>query len=154
MRQEKTGPIYKLAQRLQSVKSSPTLAIAQKAAELRAAGDDVIGLGQGEPDFDTPRHIKQAAVDALNAGHTGYTAVDGIPELKQAIIDKFARDNDLSYTPEQILVSVGGKHSFYNLAQALINPGDEVIIPAPYWTSYPDIVKLAGGNPADCANRY
>lgn len=136
-----------LSQRVQSVKPSPTLAVTQRAAEMRAAGRDIIGLGAGEPDFDTPRHIKDAAVEALKQGYTKYTAVDGIPGLKQAIIDKFQRDNNLSYTPKQILVSVGGKHSFYNLIQALINPGDEVIIPAPYWVSYPDMTLLGGGVP-------
>ncbi|MEM7019890.1 MAG: pyridoxal phosphate-dependent aminotransferase, partial [Pseudomonadota bacterium] len=147
MASDTVNTAIKTAQRLQNVKSSPTLAVTQKVAELRAMGREVLALGAGEPDFKTPKHIQQAAVDALNAGHTGYTPADGIPELKQAIIDKFSRDNGLEYTPAQILVSVGGKHSCYNLAQALINPGDEVIIPAPYWTSYPDIVKLAGGNP-------
>ena len=114
---------------------------------MRAAGKDVIGLGAGEPDFDTPEHIKLAAIDAIRAGQTKYTAVDGTAGLKQAIIDKFRRDNGLQYTPEQILVSCGGKQSFYNLAQAILDPGDEVVIPAPYWVSYPDMVLLAGAQP-------
>jgi len=137
----------KLSSRVQAVKPSPTLAITARAAELRAAGQDVIGLGAGEPDFDTPAHIKEAAKRAIDAGHTKYTPVDGTASLKRAVIDKFRRDNDLEYTPEQILVSSGGKQSFFNLAQALLDPGDEVIIPAPYWVSYPDMVILAGGAP-------
>ena len=136
-----------LSERVQAVKPSPTLAVAAKAAELKAQGKDVIGLGTGEPDFDTPEHIKQAAIDAIRAGATKYTAVDGTAELKQAIIDKFKRDNQLDYEANQILVSCGGKQSFYNLCQAMINPGDEVIIPAPYWVSYPDMAILAGGVP-------
>jgi aspartate aminotransferase len=136
-----------LAHRVQQVKPSPTLAVAAKALQLRAEGLDIIGLGVGEPDFDTPDHIKQAAIDAIQAGFTKYTAVDGIPELKQAIIDKFKRDNGLDYQLNQILVSVGGKQSCYNLCQAYLNDGDEVIIPAPYWVSYPDMVLLAGGKP-------
>jgi len=136
-----------IAQRVQAIKPSPTLAVTARAAELRAAGHDIIGLGAGEPDFDTPRHIKQAAVAAIENGHTKYTPVDGIPDLKQAIINKFARDNQLTYGMKQVLVSCGGKQSFYNLAQALLNPGDEVIIPAPYWVSYPDMVMLAGAEP-------
>ncbi|MEQ6884552.1 pyridoxal phosphate-dependent aminotransferase [Salicola sp. Rm-C-2C1-2] len=136
-----------LSNRVQQIKPSPTLAITSKAAELRAAGQDIIGLGAGEPDFDTPEHIKQAAVDALNAGRTKYTPVDGTPELKDAIIEKFQRDNDLAYERNQILVSCGGKQSFFNLALALLNPGDEVIIQAPYWVSYPDMVKVAEGTP-------
>jgi aspartate aminotransferase len=137
----------KLSSRVQAVKPSPTLAITARAAELRAAGKDVIGLGAGEPDFDTPEHIKEAARKAMAAGLTKYTAVDGTPSLKQAIIAKFQRDNGLDYAPDQILVSCGGKQSFYNLAQALLDPGDEVIIPAPYWVSYPDMSILAGGVP-------
>jgi len=136
-----------LSQRVQRVKPSPTLAVTARAAELRAAGKDIIGLGAGEPDFDTPEHIKQAAILAIQQGATRYTAVDGTAELKSAIINKFQRDNGLSYQPDQILVSCGGKQSFYNLAQALLNPGDEVIIPAPYWVSYPDMVRLADGEP-------
>jgi len=136
-----------LSHRVQQIQPSPTLAVTQRAAELRAAGRDIIGLGAGEPDFDTPQSIKDAAIEALRRGYTKYTAVDGISQLKQAIIDKFQRDNALRFEPRQILVSVGGKHSFYNLAQALLNPGDEVIIPAPYWVSYPDMVLLAQGVP-------
>lgn len=136
-----------LSNRVKAVKPSPTLAITARAAAMRAEGKDIIGLGVGEPDFDTPDHIKAAAVKALDNGFTKYTAVDGIPSLKKAIIEKFKRDNGLSYEPKQILVSSGGKQSFYNLAQALLNAGDEVIIPAPYWVSYPDMVLLADGVP-------
>ena len=138
---------YKLSSRVKSVKPSPTLAITARAAELRAKGEDVIGLGAGEPDFDTPDHIKQAAIDAINAGKTKYTAVDGTPSLKKSIIVKFKRDNGLDYAPDQILVSSGGKQSFYNLAQDILDEGEEVIIPAPYWVSYPDMVLLANGEP-------
>ncbi len=137
----------KLSNRVNAVKPSPTLAITARAAEMRAAGKDIIGLGAGEPDFDTPEPIKAAAIKAINEGFTKYTAVDGIVELKQAIIDKFKNDNGFDYQLNQILVSCGGKQSFFNLAQALINPGDEVIIPAPYWVSYPDMVLLADGVP-------
>ncbi len=137
----------RLSDRVQRIKPSPTLAITAHANALKAEGKNIIGLGAGEPDFDTPEHIKQAAVQALDAGFTKYTAVDGTPGLKQAIIDKFKRDNGLEYRPEQVLVSCGGKQSFYNLAQALLNPRDEVIIPAPYWVSYPDMVLLADGKP-------
>ena len=136
-----------LAKRVQKVKPSPTLAVAAKATQMRAQGHDVINLGTGEPDFDTPAYIKEAAIIAINQGHTKYTAVDGIPELKTAIINKFKRDNGFDYQANQILVSVGGKQSCYNLCQALLNPGDEVIIPAPYWVSYPDMVLLADGVP-------
>lgn len=137
----------KLSDRVQRVKPSPTLAVTARAAELKAAGQDIIGLGAGEPDFDTPQHIKDAAIEAINQGMTKYTAVDGTASLKSAVINKFKRDNGLNYTPEQILVSCGGKQSFYNLAQALLNEGDEVIIPAPYWVSYPDMVLLADATP-------
>ena len=137
----------KLSQRVQSIKPSPTLAITARAAALRAEGKDIIGLGAGEPDFDTPDHIKQAAVEALNKGQTKYTAVDGTAELKNAIIKKFSRDNGLNYEANQILVSCGGKQSFFNLAQDLLESGDEVIIPAPYWVSYPDMVLLADAKP-------
>ncbi|VAX06876.1 Aspartate aminotransferase [hydrothermal vent metagenome] len=136
-----------LSGRVKAVKPSPTLAITARAAEMRAAGKDVIGLGAGEPDFDTPNHIKEAAIQAIKDGFTKYTAVDGTAELKQAIITKFSNDNELNYAPDQILVSCGGKQSFFNLAQAIIDPGDEVIIPAPYWVSYPDMAILAGGVP-------
>ncbi len=136
-----------LSDRLSAVKPSPTLAITARAAEMRAAGRDIIGLGAGEPDFDTPIHIKEAAIKAINNGFTKYTAVDGTPSLKQAIIDKFKKDNGFEYNLKQILVSSGGKQSFYNLAQALLNRGDEVIISAPYWVSYPDMVLLADATP-------
>jgi aspartate aminotransferase len=137
----------KLAARVQAVKPSATLAITARAAALRAEGKDVIGLGVGEPDFDTPEHIKAAGIRAIESGFTKYTAVDGTPDLKRAIIAKFQRENGLDYAPNQILVSCGGKQSFFNLAQALLDPGDEVVIPAPYWVSYPDMVLLAGGAP-------
>ncbi|HVT63171.1 MAG TPA: pyridoxal phosphate-dependent aminotransferase [Legionellaceae bacterium] len=133
--------------RVQQVKASPTLVVAEKAAQMRAQGMNIINLGVGEPDFDTPDYIKAAAVAALEAGFTKYTAVDGILDLKLAIQAKLKRDNHLEYVPAQILVSVGGKQSCYNLCQALLNDGDEVIIPAPYWVSYPDMVLLAGGKP-------
>ncbi len=136
-----------LSQRVQRIKPSPTLAVTARAAALRAAGQDIIGLGAGEPDFDTPEHIKQAARDAINSGKTKYTAVDGTVELKNAIINKLKRDNGLEYQADQVLVSCGGKQSFFNLAQALLDDGDEVIIPAPYWVSYPDMSLLAGGVP-------
>ena len=136
-----------LSNRVQRIKPSPTLSVTARVAELRAAGKDIIGLGAGEPDFNTPEHIGAAAIEAIRSGFTRYTAVDGTPELKQAIIAKFKRDNGLDYAPEQILVSCGGKQSFFNLCQALLNTGDEVIIPAPYWVSYPDMVRLADGEP-------
>ena len=136
-----------LSRRVQAIKPSPTLAVTSRAAELRAAGKDIIGLGAGEPDFDTPDHIKAAAIEAINKGQTKYTPVDGTPQLKQAIIEKFQKDNGLSYEANQILVSAGGKQSFFNLALALLNEGDEVVIPAPYWVSYPDMVKVAEGKP-------
>jgi aspartate aminotransferase len=136
-----------LAERTLRVKPSATLAVAAKASQLRAQGVDMIDLGLGEPDFDTPEIVKQAAIAAITAGFTKYTPVDGIPELKQAIIDKFKRDNQLTYTPKQILVSVGAKHSLYNLTQALLNVGDEVIVAAPYWVSYPEFARLADAQP-------
>ena len=136
-----------LSATLDRVKPSPTIAVTNKAAELKAAGHDVIGLGAGEPDFDTPQHIKDAAVVAIALGKTKYTAVDGIPELKQAICAKFQRDNGLEYTPAQVTVGTGGKQVLYNALMATLNEGDEVIIPAPYWVSYPDMVLLAGGTP-------
>ncbi|MBA4382469.1 MAG: aspartate aminotransferase [Sideroxydans sp.] len=136
-----------LSTRVQAIKPSPTLAVAARAAKLKAEGKDIIGLGTGEPDFDTPQHIKDAAIAAINKGFTKYTAVGGTPTLKQAVIAKFKRDNGLDYTAKQILVSCGGKQSFFNLALATINPGDEVIITAPYWVSYPDIVLIAEGKP-------
>ncbi|MDX8347679.1 pyridoxal phosphate-dependent aminotransferase [Cognatiyoonia sp. IB215446] len=136
-----------LSATLDRVKPSPTIAVTTKAAELKAAGRDVIGLGAGEPDFDTPQNIKDAAVAAIAAGKTKYTAVDGIPELKEAISAKFKRDNALDYSTAQITVGTGGKQVLYNAFMATLNPGDEVIIPAPYWVSYPDMVLLAGGTP-------
>ena len=136
-----------LSATLARVKPSPTIAVTTLAAELRAQGRDVIGLGAGEPDFDTPDTIKAAAKAAIDAGKTKYTAPDGIPELKQAIVDKFARENGLSYTTKQISVGTGGKQILYNALMATLNPGDEVLIPAPYWVSYPDMVLLAGGEP-------
>ena len=136
-----------IADSLDRIQPSATIAISGKAMALKAAGKDVIGLAAGEPDFDTPENIKQAAVEALKAGKTKYTPVDGIPELKQAICDKFKRDNGLEYTPAQVNVGTGGKQVLFNALLATINPGDEVIIPAPYWVSYPDIVLLAGGVP-------
>ncbi|MDP3705724.1 MAG: pyridoxal phosphate-dependent aminotransferase [Legionellaceae bacterium] len=135
------------AKRVLQVKPSPTLVVSEKASKLRAQGLDIIGLGAGEPDFDTPEHIKKAAIAAIESGFTKYTAVDGIPDLKQAIRDKLNRDNQLDYQLNQILVSVGGKQSCFNLCLAFLNEGDEVIIPAPYWVSYPDMVLLAGGHP-------
>lgn len=136
-----------LAKRMSKIKPSPTLAVAAKAIELQKKGKDIINLGTGEPDFDTPSHIKQAAIEAIENGFTKYTAVDGIPELKKAIAEKFKHDNGLDYELNQILVSVGGKQSIYNLCEAVLNPGDEVIIPAPFWVSYPDMVMLTGANP-------
>lgn len=135
------------AHRAANIKPSPTLAVTAKAAELKAAGRDIIALSAGEPDFDTPEHIKEAAIKAIRDGKTKYTAAGGMPELKQAVADKFRRENDLAYNPDQVLVSCGAKHSIYNVMQALLNPGDEVIIPSPYWVSYPDMVKLAGAEP-------
>ena len=132
---------------LKKIKPSPTIAVTQKARELKAAGKDVIGLGAGEPDFDTPDNIKEAAIKAINEGDTKYTAVDGTPALKKAIVEKFKRENNLDYTTDQITVGAGGKHVIYNAMMATLNSGDEVIIPAPYWVSYPDIVLLAGGKP-------
>jgi aspartate aminotransferase len=132
---------------LKRIKPSPTLAVTQKARELKAAGRDVIGLGAGEPDFDTPDNIKRAAIGAINKGDTKYTTVDGTPVLKKAIVNKFKRENNLDYLPEQISVGAGGKQIIFNAILATLNPGDEVIIPAPYWVSYPDIVLLAGGIP-------
>lgn len=136
-----------LSKRVLSIKESPTLAITAKAQKLKAEGRDVVALAAGEPDFDTPQHIKDAAIAAINRGFTKYTPVGGTPGLKKAVIDKFKRDNGVEYTAKQILVSVGGKQSFFNLCMALIGPGDEVLIPAPYWVSYPDIVLLAEGKP-------
>ena len=136
-----------LSAALDRVKPSATIAVTDKARALKAAGRNVIGLGAGEPDFDTPANIKLAAIHAIEAGKTKYTAVDGIPELKEAIIAKFQRENGLTYKPNQIIVGTGGKQVLYNALMATINPGDEVIIPAPYWVSYPEMVALAGGEP-------
>ncbi|MCZ4281889.1 pyridoxal phosphate-dependent aminotransferase [Kiloniella laminariae] len=136
-----------IADRLSRIKPSPTIAVSTKARELKAAGRDVIGLGAGEPDFETPDNIKAAAITAINGGDTRYTAVDGTPELKAAICEKFKRDNGLEYTPDQITVGTGGKQILYNAFMATLNPGDEVIIPAPFWVSYPDMVLLADGEP-------
>jgi len=136
-----------LSARVKEIKPSPTLAITAKAKLLQAEGVDVINFGAGEPDFDTPDNIKAAGIKAIEDGFTNYTAVPGIPQLRQAIVAKLKRENHLDYNEAEIIVSCGGKHSFYNLAQALLNPGDEVIIPAPYWVSYPPMVSLAGGVP-------
>ncbi len=137
----------RLSNRVQRIKPSPTLSVTARAAELRAEGRDIVSLGAGEPDFDTPQHIKDAAKQAIDAGFTKYTAVDGTADLKRAIVSKFARENGLDYQMDQILVSCGGKQSFFNLCQALLDAGDEVIIPAPYWVSYPDIALLADAIP-------
>ncbi len=142
-----------IADSLGRVQPSATIAVSTKAAELKAAGADVIGLGAGEPDFDTPDNIKQAAIDAINRGMTKYTAVDGIPELKQAIVSKFARENNLQYETKNITVATGGKQVLYNALLATLNEGDEVVIPAPYWVSYPDIVLLGGGTPVPIETR-
>ncbi len=147
-----------LAERVQRVKPSPTMAVTARAAEMRAAGHDIIGLGAGEPDFDTPEHISEAAIQAIRNGQTRYTPVDGTPALKQAIQAKFERDSGLAYEPGQILVSSGAKQSLYNLFSAVLNAGDEVVIPAPYWVSYPDMALLADGAPriieADQSQRF
>jgi aspartate aminotransferase len=132
---------------LKRIKPSPTLAVTQKARELKAAGKEIISLGAGEPDFDTPENIKQVAIKAINNGDTKYTAVDGTPALKDAIIKKFKRENNLDYQTDQVTVGAGGKHVIYNAMVSTLNEGDEVIVPAPYWVSYPDIVLLAGGTP-------
>src|SRR4051794_9480739 len=138
-----------VADRLSRIKPSPTIAMSDKAPELKAAGRDVIGLSAGEPDFDTPDNIKEAAIAAIRRGDTKYTNVDGTPELKAAIAAKFKRENGLDYKPSQITVGTGGKQVLYNAFMATLNPGDEVIIPAPYWVSYPDMVLLAGGEPVE-----
>lgn len=147
-----------LSERVNSIKPSPTITVSNRAKELKEAGHDVIGLGAGEPDFDTPEHIKQVAIQAIEAGDTKYTAVDGTPALKAAIIEKLKRDNQLSYQANQILISSGAKHSLFNLFQAVLDADDEVIIPAPYWVSYPDMVKLAEAKPvivsADIENQF
>ena len=130
------------SERILQVKPSPTLAITAMANAMKAKGIDVIGFGTGEPDFDTPRFIKDAAIRAIESGKTKYTPAGGIPELKKAIVEKFKRDNDLDYSTGEVIVNCGGKHSFYNLMQVLLNPGDEVIVPAPYWVSYPPMVSM------------
>jgi aspartate aminotransferase len=136
-----------VSNRMSRVRPSPTMAVTALAAELRAAGRDVIGLAAGEPDFDTPEHIREAAIRAIREGRTRYTAVDGIPELRAAVADKFRRDNTLDYPPGHVIVSSGAKQICYNVCQAVLDPGDEAIIPAPYWVSYPDMVRLAGAEP-------
>ena len=136
-----------LSKAVERVQPSATIAVTTKANEMKRQGIDVIGLGAGEPDFDTPDHVKDAAIKAINEGKTKYTPADGIPELKEAICAKFKRDNDLEYTPAQINVSPGGKAVLYNAFMATLNPGDEVIVPAPYWVSYPEMARLAGGDP-------
>ena len=136
-----------LASRLSKIKPSPTIAVSNMAAEMKAAGQDVIGLGAGEPDFDTPEHVKDAALAAMKEGKTKYTAVDGIPQLKEAIVNKFARENGITCTPDMVTVGTGGKQVLYNALMATVNPGDEVIIPAPFWVSYPDMALLAEGSP-------
>ena len=146
-------PATFLAESLSRVQPSATIAVTDKARQLRAAGRDVIGLGAGEPDFDTPDNIKQAAIDAIGRGETKYTAVTGIDELKQAICAKLKRDNGLDYETAQVFVAPGGKPVIYDAMMATLNPGDEVIIPAPYWVSYPDIVNLAGGTPVAIETR-
>ncbi|MFA5519659.1 MAG: aminotransferase class I/II-fold pyridoxal phosphate-dependent enzyme, partial [Spirochaetota bacterium] len=137
----------KFSDRILKVKPSPTLAVTEMAAQLKSQGIDVLGFGSGEPDFDTPQHIKDAAIKAIESGKTKYTPAGGLPELKKAIADKFLRDNKLDYRLSEVIVNCGGKHSFYNLMQVLLNNGDEVIIPSPYWVSFPSMVELAGGIP-------
>src|ERR1700745_3965674 len=138
---------YKISKRAASLSPSLTLAIDSKAKQMKADGQDVVGFGAGEPDFDTPQHIRDAAIKALNEGFTKYTPASGIIELRQAIAEKFKRENGLSYKASQIIVSCGGKHSCYNVILAICQEGDEVVIPAPYWLSYPEMVKLAGATP-------
>ena len=136
-----------ISNNLKRIKPSPTIVVTTKAREMRASGKDVIGLGAGEPDFDTPENVKEAAIEAIKNGETKYTAVDGTPQLKKAIVEKFKRENNLDYTTDQITVGTGGKQVIYNTFMATLNKGDEVIIPAPFWVSYPDMVLLAGGTP-------
>jgi aspartate aminotransferase len=136
-----------LSERIGRIKPSPTLAVSARAKAMKAQGIDVVSFGAGEPDFDTPDNIKEAAMQAIRDGFTKYTPASGIDALKEAVCEKFKRDNSLSFDKSQVVISCGGKHAFYNLAQVLLNPGDEVIIPAPYWVSYPDMVRLAGGTP-------
>ena len=137
----------KISKRMSLIKPSPTMAVTKLAAEMIAEGKNVISLGAGEPDFDTPDHIKKAAIEAINLGKTKYTAVDGIPELKDAVSKKFHRDNNLVYGPDEIIISVGGKQVLFNALLSSLDIDDEVIIPSPYWVSYPDMVVLAGGKP-------
>src|SRR5579859_7852847 len=136
-----------LSERVARLQPSPTLAVTARAAELKSQGKDIIGLGAGEPDFDTPEHVKEAAIRAMRAGQTKYTAVEGTLSLRKAVVEKFKRDNGLTYTSSQILVSSGGKQSFFNLCQAILDKGDEVVVPAPYWVSYPEIVAIADATP-------
>ncbi len=138
----------RISQKVDQIKPSATILVSMKAMELKAQGKDIVSLGFGEPDFDTPEHIREAAIEAIRAGQTRYTQVDGTPELKAAIVRKLRQENDLEFEPEQIIVSNGAKQSLYNLMVALLNRDDEVIVPAPYWVSYPDMVKLADGQPA------
>ena len=142
-----------ISTRVDNIKPSPTMEVTSKARELKAAGKDIIGLGAGEPDFDTPLHIKEAAIKAIKDGQTKYTAVDGIPELKKAIINKFNIENNIVYKNSEVSVATGGKQILYNAFQATVNKGDEIIIPAPYWVSYPDMVILAQGNPVFIATK-
>ncbi len=146
--QEPSPPVSRIAHRVDLIKPSATIVVSAKAMALKAQGRDIVSLGFGEPDFDTPEHIRKAAVEAIETGKTRYTQVDGTPDLKSAIIDKLSRDNELEFLPDQILVSNGAKQSLFNLLIALLNPDDEVVVPAPYWVSYPDMVKLAGAEPA------
>ncbi|MGZ8251249.1 MAG: pyridoxal phosphate-dependent aminotransferase [Methylophilaceae bacterium] len=141
------SPLLELSQRVQSIKESPTLAVTARAGKLKAEGKDIIGLGAGEPDFDTPQHIKDAAKGAIDRGFTKYTPVAGIPGLKKAIVAKFKQQNGFDYTEKEVIVGVGGKQCIFNLALAVLNPGDEVIVPAPYWVSYADIAMVAGAKP-------
>jgi aspartate aminotransferase len=140
--------VSRISHRVDQIKPSATIVVSMKAMQLKARGMDIVSLGFGEPDFDTPAHIREAAIAAIHGGKTRYTEVDGTPELKRAIIDKFRRDNELNFEPKQILVSNGAKQSLFNLLIALLNRGDEVIVPAPYWVSYPDMVKLTEAEPA------
>ncbi len=143
----KADTVSRISHRVDRIKPSATIMVSMKAMQLKAQGKDIVSLGFGEPDFDTPEHIREAAIAAIRAGKTRYTPVDGTPELKQAIIEKFRRDNELDFEPSQILVSNGAKQSLFNLLIAILNKGDEVIVPAPYWVSYPDMVKLADAEP-------
>jgi aspartate aminotransferase len=136
-----------ISQRARSLKPSPTLAIAAKEKALRAQGLDIVGFGAGEPDFDTPNHIKKAAIDAIMDGYTKYTPADGIEPLKDAIIEKFKKDNDIEYKREEVIVTCGGKHALYNLFQTIFEEGDEIIVPSPFWVSYPPMIELAGAKP-------